>query len=514
MDSKPILDLNAFDMRGTRELGSDLKARVQRRARAFGAASVLFYEKPLEFVRGEACRLYDAAGVAYLDAYNNVPSVGHAHPRVVEATSRQVRRLNIHNRYLHEGVVEYAERILAGFPAALSNITFTCTGSESNDLALRMAACVTGARGVIVTEAAYHGNTQLVTGASPTMLKQDGVPPLEVRVIAAPDWRGMGGEARGGASVAKHTGAASGASRAGAVGVASGAADAAAGLRGGSSRVEQLSREFAARVQAAIEDLQRSGVGFSALLVDSIFSSDGVFAEPAGFLRGAVDAVHRAGGLFIADEVQCGFGRLGESLWGFDRHGVQPDVVTLGKPMGNGYPMGGVVTRPDILAAFCAKYGYFNTFGGSPVAAAAGLAVLEVIEEEGLIENARLVGEHLRRRLVELSTRHAHLGEVRGAGLYVGVDVIADEGLGSDGGRSEGRGSGGHGSAHGRVGSPAPALAQTLINGLRERRVLIGAAGKFGHVLKIRPPLCFATTDADILVDALDDVLHHLPSRR
>ena len=336
MDSKPILDLNAFDMRDARELGSDLKARVQRRARAFGAASVLFYEKPLEFVRGEACRLYDAAGVAYLDAYNNVPSVGHAHPRVVDATSRQVRRLNIHNRYLHEGVVEYAERILAGFPAALSNITFTCTGSESNDLALRMAACVTGARGVIVTEAAYHGNTQLVTGASPTMLKQDGVPSLEVRVIAAPDWRGMAGEARGDASVAKHTGAASGASRAGAVGVASGAADAAAGLRGGSSRVEQLSREFAARVQAAIEDLQRSGVGFSALLVDSIFSSDGVFAEPAGFLRGAVDAVHRAGGLFIADEVQCGFGRLGESLWGFDRHGVQPDVVTLGKPMGNG----------------------------------------------------------------------------------------------------------------------------------------------------------------------------------
>jgi 4-aminobutyrate aminotransferase-like enzyme len=454
VDSKPILDLNAFDMRGARDLGDDLEARVQRRARAFGAASVLFYEKPLEFVRGEGCRLYDAGGVAYLDAYNNVPCVGHAHPRVVEATSRQVSRLNIHNRYLHESVVEYAERILATFPAALGNITFTCTGSESNDLALRMAACTTGARGVIVTEAAYHGNTELVTGVSPTMLKHGGVPP-EVRVIAAPDWRGMGD---------------------------------------GAARVEQLSQEFAARVQAAIEDLQRCGVGLSALLLDSIFSSDGVFAEPAGFLRGAVDAVHRAGGLFVADEVQCGFGRLGESLWGFDRHGVQPDVVTLGKPMGNGYPMGGVVTRPDILATFCAKYGYFNTFGGSPVAAAAGLAVLEVIEEEGLIENARRVGEHLRRRLGELSSRHAQLGEVRGAGLYVGVDVVAGAGRGSEG-------------------SPAPQLAQMLINGLRERRVLIGAAGKFGHVLKIRPPLCFATADADSLVDALDDVLHHLGPR-
>lgn len=458
MDGKQILDLNAFDMRGAHALGSDLEARVRRRARSFGAASVLFYEKPLEFVRGEGCRLFDAAGVAYLDAYNNVPSVGHAHPRVVEATSRQVSRLNIHNRYLHEGVVEYAERLLQTFPVSLSNITFTCTGSESNDLALRMAACATGGRGVIVTEAAYHGNTQLVTGVSPTMVKHGGLPP-EVRIIAAPDWRGVATD------------------------------DAPA------AQVQRASRMFASRVSAAIEDLQRSGAGFSALLVDSIFSSDGVFADPAGFLRGAVDAAHAAGGLFIADEVQCGFGRLGQALWGFERHAVQPDVVTLGKPMGNGYPTGGVVTRPDILAAFCDKYGYFNTFGGSPVAAAAGLAVLEVIEDEALIENARLVGDYLRRCLGELSSRHAHLGEVRGAGLYVGVDVV--ERVGSAG-----------------AASPAPELAQALINGLRERRVLIGAAGKFGHVLKIRPPLCFATADADILVEALDDVLNQLADRR
>jgi 4-aminobutyrate aminotransferase-like enzyme len=458
VDSKQILDLNAFDMRGAHSLGSDLEACVRRRAQSFGAASVLFYDKPLEFVRGEACRLYDAAGLAYLDAYNNVPSVGHAHPRVVEATSRQVSRLNIHNRYLHEGVVEYAERMLQTFPGALTNITFTCTGSESNDLALRMAACATGGRGVIVTEAAYHGNTQLVTGVSPTMVKHGGAPP-EVRVITAPDWRDLPDAGPPAA------------------------------------RVEQVSQIFASRVRAAIEDLERSGVGFAALIVDSIFSSDGVFAEPAGFLRGAVDAAHGAGGLFIADEVQCGFGRLGQTLWGFERHGVQPDVVTLGKPMGNGYPVGGVVTRPDILATFCEKYGYFNTFGGSPVAAAAGLAVLQVIEDEGLIENARLVGDYLRRRLGELSSRHSSIGEVRGAGLYVGVDVVAPQG-------------------HPGEASPSPALAQVLINGLRERRVLIGAAGKFGHVLKIRPPLCFATADADVLVDALDDVLKRQPDPR
>ena len=451
-------------MRGAHALGSDLEARVKRRAQSFGAASVLFYERPLEFVRGKGCRLYDATGVEYLDAYNNVPSVGHAHPRVVEAVSRQLGRLNIHNRYLHDGVVEYAERMLHKFPAALANITFTCTGSESNDLALRMAACVTGARGVIVTEAAYHGNTALVTEVSPTMVKHGGVP-AEVRVIAAPDWRGVDiGRAAGG--------------------------DVGAAV----ACVEQLAQILAARVSAAIEDLQRCGVGFSALIVDSIFSSDGVFPDPAGFLRGAVDVAHRAGGLFIADEVQCGFGRLGQSLWGFERHGVQPDVVTLGKPMGNGYPMGAAVTRPEILAAFCAKYGYFNTFGGSSVAAAAGLAVLEVIEEEGLIENARVVGEYLRRRLVEVSSRHAQIGAVRGAGLYVGVDVVE---------------AGREGDA-----APAPELAQTLINGLRDRQILIGAAGKFGNVLKIRPPLCFARADAEVLVDALDDVLNHLPGVR
>jgi 4-aminobutyrate aminotransferase-like enzyme len=331
---------------------------------------------------------------------------------------------------------------VATFPAPLSHITFTCTGSESNDLALRLAANWTGARGIIVTESAYHGNTMLVTEASPTVIKTGMRAPF-VRVIPAPDAR-----------------------------------------RASPGR---LGQEFAEQVSAAIADLTESGEGFSALLVDSIFSSDGVFADPPGFLCAAVAAVHGAGGLFIADEVQPGFGRTGASLWGFERHGVQPDVVTLGKPMGNGYPIGAVVTRPDVLDAFCARFGYFNTFAGSPAAAAAAMAVLEVIEGEDLMGNALRVGGYLKSALQTLALRHRVIADVRGAGFYLGVELYDAAGSGPS--------------------MPASARAKAVINGLREHRVLIGAAGQFGNVLKIRPPLCFAMADADLLIDALDDVL-------
>jgi 4-aminobutyrate aminotransferase-like enzyme len=439
MDRQQILDLNAFDPRAGQPLGGALEAQVRRRTALFGAASVLFYDRPLDIVHGAGCRLYDAQGVAYLDAYNNVPSVGHGHPIVVAAAARQLGELNIHNRYLHTGILNYAERLLSTLPAGLSNITFTCTGSESNDLALRLASNFTGARGIIVTEAAYHGNTALVTEASPTSTKSGATAPF-VRTVPAPD----------------------------------------------SFRIpaDRLADVFAGHVSRAIAELEQSGAGVAALLVDSIFSSDGVFADPCGFLRPATDAVHRARGLVIADEVQCGFGRTGAALWGFSRHGVEPDVVTMGKPMGNGYPMGAVTTRPEILEAYCAKFGYFNTFAGSPVAAAVGQAVLDVIESEGLVEHARRVGAHLKSELGRLALRHAAIKDVRGAGLYLGVEVVEGDGL-----------------------TPAPSLARALINGLRDRRVLIGAAGRSGNVLKIRPPLCFSATDADCLVAALDETL-------
>jgi 4-aminobutyrate aminotransferase-like enzyme len=438
---QPILSLNAFDMNDAAGLGASLAARLKERQRLFGAASVLFFERPLEFVRAEGCWLYDSDGVAYLDAYNNVPSVGHCHPRVVEAAARQLSLLNVHNRYLHQGITNYAQRLLATLPAALSNVTFTCTGSESNDLALRLATNFTGAGGIIVTETAYHGNTALATEVSPSSFKQ-GSPPSHVRVIPAPDRRRSGDTA--------------------------------------------LGQEFAGHVMTAIEDLKRIGLRCAALLIDSIFSSDGIFADPPGFLTAAVDVLHDARGLLIADEVQPGFGRSGTHWWGFQRHGVEPDIVTMGKPMGNGFPMGAVVTRPEILDAYCARFGYFNTYGGSPVAAAVGLAVLEVIEQEELMANAARVGGYLKDRLIELSKQHEIIGEVRGAGLFIGVEVQQKP-----------------------TGPSATQLSSSIINALRERHVLIGAAGASGAVLKIRPPLCMNRAQADQLVVALDETLSH-----
>jgi 4-aminobutyrate aminotransferase-like enzyme len=440
---KQILALNAFDARQAARLDPALAEHVRRRQKLFGSASVLFYDQPLEFVRAAGCWLYDADGLAYLDAYNNVPSVGHSHPRVVAAVAQQLGELNVHSRYLHSGVMAYAERLLKTLPPQLSNITFTCTGSESNDLALRLAARSTGSQGIIVTETAYHGNTELAGEASPSSL-QPGASSPRVTLVPAPD----------------------------------------------SYRVpaEELSEYFANSVQAAVDDLKRRGVGVAALLIDSIFSSDGVFADPPGFLRAAVELVQRAGGLFIADEVQCGFARTGSALWGFERHGLRPDIVTMGKPMGNGYPVGAVVTRPEILDALREREGYFNTFGGTPAAAAAGNAVLDVIEQEGLMPNAQRVGEYLRQRLRELAVRDPRIGDVRGAGLFIGVELV---------------------DPHDRL-QPWGATS-TLINAMRERRVLIGAAGRWGNVLKIRPPLCFSTAHADQLVSALRDALAATP---
>jgi 4-aminobutyrate aminotransferase-like enzyme len=442
---KEILALNAFDLRAGAGLSGPLARQVERRDRAFGAASVLFYERPLEFVRAEGCWLYDRDGVAYLDAYNNVPSVGHCHPRVVAAATRQLAALNIHNRYLHEGTLAFAEALLATLPAPLTNVTFTCTGSESNDLALRLAANFTGARGMIVTAAAYHGNTALATEVSPSSYRRGGPPP-HVRVIPAPL------------------------------------------SPDGSRPAEEVARRFAADVAVAIAALQGDGHGFAALLFDSIFSSDGVFAEPSGFLSPAVELAQRAGGLVIADEVQPGFGRTGAALWGFERHGIRPDIVTMGKPMGNGYPLAGLVTRPAILDAFCEHVGYFNTFAGSAVAAAVGHAVLDVIAEEALIANAAHVGAHLKRGLEALAARHPAIAEVRGVGLYLGVElrVAATE----DGAQ----------------------FTSGVINALRERQVLIGAAGARGNVLKLRPPLCLSIAEADRLLTSLDAVLASLPA--
>jgi 4-aminobutyrate aminotransferase-like enzyme len=438
-NTKQILALNRFDASHAKGLDAELESLIARRQATFGASSVLVYQRPIRMVRAEGIWMFDADGRRYLDVYNNVASVGHCHPRVVEAIAKQAATLNTNTRYLYDNVHDYAERLLKTFPARLSNIVFTCTGSESNDLALRLTKSFTGGAGFVVTETAYHGNTEAVTEVSPSSFKTRSVPP-HVRTVPAPD-------------LYRHP-------------------------------TNDVGARFAEDVAKAVADLERNGVKFGGLLVDSIFSSDGIYADPAGFIKRAVDVVHQAGGLFISDEVQPGFGRTGTAMWGFQRHGVEPDIVTMGKPMGNGFPVGGVVTRPEILEAFCETTGYFNTFGGNPVAAAAGLAVLEVIEDEGLVENANKIGGYFRAGLRDIAVRHPSIGDVRGAGLFIGIEF----------------------SLPGTT-DPDVAAASYAINALKERGVLIGAAGAYGNVLKVRPPLCFSRDNADLFVETLDAVL-------
>ncbi|KRR18984.1 4-aminobutyrate aminotransferase [Bradyrhizobium lablabi] len=412
---------------------------IARRNRLLGPAYRLFYEQPVQFVRGEGVWLYDASGHRYLDAYNNVASVGHCHPHVVQAIARQAGVLNTHTRYLHETVLDFAERLLATFPHQIGHVMFTCTGSEANDLALRVARTCTGGTGFIVTANAYHGVTSALTELSPSL----GLPLPQgshARLIPAP---GSG---------------------------------------------ENATEIFAGHVSAALEDMKRSGIRPAALLVDTIFSSDGVFADPPGFLRPAVEATRAAGALFIADEVQPGFGRCGEGMWGFARHGLVPDLVTMGKPMGNGHPVAGMAARPELLAEFGRRSRYFNTFGGNPVSASAGIAVLDVIAAEGLVENARDTGAYLIKLIKGLQARHPLIAGVRGSGLFVGVELRSG----------------------GPNGTPATAEATRIVNLLRERRVLISSAGPHGNVLKIRPPLVFGTEHADMLIQRLDQALAEL----
>ncbi|MGX1105421.1 MULTISPECIES: aspartate aminotransferase family protein [Bradyrhizobium] len=440
---KEILALNAFDQGRVSSIDPALGEAVQRRLRSFGKASVLFYQEPIRMARAEGVYMFDVDGRRYLDLYNNVPSVGHSHPRVVEAISRQAGLLSTHTRYLNDVVDGYAERLLATFPRGINHLVLTCTGSEANDLALRVAKVATGRTGFIVTETAYHGNSTAVTDVSPSSRPGQPLPP-HVRAVPAPEMY--------------------------------------------RNPVGDPGQRFAESVAAAITDLERSGFGFAALLVDTIFSSDGIYADPGGFLAPTVKLVHDRQGLFIADEVQPGFGRTGAAMWGFARHGVVPDIVTMGKPMGNGFPMGGVAMRAALLDGFAAEVKYFNTFGGNPVAAAAGLAVLDVIEDEGLMQNALEAGRQLMDGLREIGNRHMTIGDVRGAGLFIGLELVRDR----------------------DSKEPAAEHASLLINRLRQRGILIGAAGPFGNTLKIRPPLCFGKDHADIFITACDEELREI----
>jgi len=430
--------VNAFDVETADTLDPELRRIVERRSRLLGPAYKLFYRNPVRIVRAEGVHLYDADGQAYLDAYNNVPSVGHCHPRVVEAIARQAATLNTHTRYANDLLLDYAERLLATFPAEIGHVMFTCTGSEAVDLALRIARFRTGGEGTIITANAYHGVTTAAAEISPSL--GPAVPLGRMVWAVAPPTEGAEGQ------------------------------DATGG--------------FAARVGRAIADMSRHGVKLAAFIADSLFSSDGIRPDPAGFLRPVVDAVHDAGGLYIADEVQPGFARTGDAMWGFQRHAIVPDLVVMGKPMGNGMPIAGVAARPEAVEEFGRKIRYFNTIGGNSVCVAAAAAVLDVIEAEGLADNARAVGRYLLGTLAAIAEDTPRIGAVRGSGLYAGLDVV-----------------------HPGTGEPDGLAAMDVVNGLRERRVLISATGPDGNILKIRPPLPFARQHVDQLAAALSETL-------
>ena len=426
---------------------SNIPDLMTRRARLLGPNVSTFYNDPLHLVRGQGVWVWDADGRKYLDCYNNVPHVGHCHPRVVDAICEQARTLNTHTRYLHEGILDYVERLTATFASDITTAIMTCTGSEANDIALRMAEAVTGKRGVIATDHTYHGNTTVVAQLSATNppATADG---SHVRHVPAPDsYRPLGGVA--------------------------GMAHAQA---------------FADKVQEAIDDLNTKGIGFSAIMLCPAFLNEGFPVLEKGWLQPTLDVVRKAGGLFIADEVQPGFGRNGEAFWGHQRIGVTPDIVTMGKPMGNGHPVAAVAATTDIMAAFRTSFRYFNTFGGNPVSCAAAMAVLDVIKDEGLQDNARTVGAYAREGLAKLAEKHECIGDVRGYGLFFGAELVTDR----------------------ETRAPASQHAVRVANEMRQRGVLLNKLGIHYNTLKIRPPMPFSTENADLMLSTLDAVLSDL----
>jgi 4-aminobutyrate aminotransferase-like enzyme len=420
----------------------DNNAMIERRRKLLGSAYKLFYDNPVHIVKGEGVWLYDADGNKYLDMYNNVPHVGHCHPHVVEALTKQIATLNTHTRYLHENILDYAERLTGKFEDELDLAMFCCTGSEANELAMRIARTHTGGTGFIATSFAYHGNTKATFEITTSDIPEDERPDYIATVPVPDPYRGL------------YTG-------------------------------PEAGKQYAAHVHEAIETLGRRGVKPAAFIIDTIASSGGVVAPPPGYLAAVAEIIRDAGGLFIADEVQPGFARTGRNFWGYQADDFVPDMVTMGKPMGNGHPLAGIVIRGDIVQEFAAKGRYFNTFGGNPVSCAAGLAVLDVLEQENLQQNALEVGQYLVDGLWSLADRHEAIGDVRGSGFFLGLELVEDR----------------------EQKKPATALAKRVLNGLRDRGVLTGTIGPDANILKLRCPMVFTRENADYALGIIDETL-------
>lgn len=417
---------------------------IERRRSAMGPSYRLFYQQPVHLVRGEGVWLYDSDGRKFLDCYNNVASVGHCHPHVLKALATQASMLNTHTRYLHENVVRYAERLGDTLPGNLSVCMFVCTGTEANDLAFRIARTVTGNEGAIVTEEAYHGNSIVVTELSTEEYPATERPDYLEAVEAPNPYRG-------------------------------------------SYRYDEpeLGEKYAGFADQAIEKLAERGKRPAMFMCDNIFSSNGILTPPPAYLQGVYRKVRAAGGLIVADEVQSGLCRLGDHMWGFEDSEVIPDIVTMGKPIGDGHPLAAVVTTPEIAEELACKFHYFNTFGGNPVSAAVGLAVLDVIEGENILQNVNRVGDYLGEGLRVLARQHDLVGDVRGKGLFYGLELVQDQ----------------------ASRKPATEEALRVRELLRENGVLLGVASVSDNVIKMRPPMVFSQENADQLLDQLSQAL-------
>ena len=414
---------------------------VARRDRLFGKGTPLFYETPVHLVRGDGPWLFAADGQRYLDMYNNIPVVGHCNPRVVAALAEQAATHSTHSRYLDTRILDYAERLLALHADEITQVVFACTGTEANEIAMQMAQMATGGRGFICTDAAYHGNSSLV--GQLTHAPHRGR--ADIHAIPFPDaYRPVE-----------------------------------AGLS-----ADALGERYLAEVRAAIDDFAAAGTPLAGILLCSILANEGLPDIPAGFMGRAAAMVREAGGVVILDEVQAGFCRTG-SWWGYQVTDVVPDIVTMGKPMGNGYPLSACAGRADLVGVFRERTGYFNTFSSTPVHAAVGMAVIDELEDRGLAAQAADVGEYLRSALREIATTCEPMGDVRGHGLFVGIDWVVDR---------DGR-------------EPDVAGAVRVANALKDRGFLVSNAGAYDNLVKIRPPLVFERRHADLFLEAFAETV-------
>jgi 4-aminobutyrate aminotransferase-like enzyme len=421
---------------------TDLK---RRRDKLLGEGAALFYDEPISIVKGEGVWLFDDQGKRYLDMYNNVPCVGHANPHVVDAMQKQASTLNVHSRYLNPGALDFAERLLNLHHESITSVVFSCTGTEANEVALMMARCATGGRGIICSDSAYHGNSTEVRKLTSTKFRET-EPGSDIRGFPYPQkYRPLQ-----------------------------------EGLTDG-----ELCELYLTEVSRVIQSFKADNIPFAGMIVCSLFANEGLPDIPAGFMAKAAALVHEAGGLVIADEVQAGYCRTG-SWWGYEVSDFIPDIVTMGKPMGNGMPIAATAASSELVDTFRKETRYFNTFASSPLQAAVGSAVLDVIEKEDLRARVTDVGRYMMSELQKMYASCEFIGNIRGQGMFIGIDWVSD--------RAEK--------------TPDPVGAALIANRLKNEGFLISNAGALGNILKIRPPLVFTREHADLFLAAFAESIH------